>query len=120
MSSIFRSASPRFIESFFSFRNLFSKLWFRSLEECFLYFSWITFLCLLVFQHHADYDTESFILHDAEKFSASAEAENELQHRGASWLEFELAHDHRERQANNAELEAGVFARNLAMDCAAG
>ena len=41
---------------------------------------------------------QSFIMHDAGEFSASAEAEIELQHREASWLEFELAHDHCKRQ----------------------
>ena len=41
------------------------------------------------------------------------EAEIELQHREASWLDFELAHDHRKRQAKkNAELEASCFAIN--------
>ena len=31
------------------------------------------------------------------------EAEIELQHREASWLDFELAHDHRKRQAKNTQ-----------------
>ena len=50
-----------------------------------------------------------------------AEAEIELQHREASWLDFELAHDHCKRQAKKTQNSRQVVSLEiLAMDCGAG
>ena len=49
------------------------------------------------------------------------EAEIELQHREASWLDFELAHDPRKRQAKKKQNSRQVVSPEiLAMDCGAG
>ena len=49
------------------------------------------------------------MMHDEGVILPLAEAETELRHREASWLDFELAHDHCKRQAKKRRIRGKLF-----------